>query len=207
MEESEGITRLKHGDISGLESLVARYYVQGVRTAYLVCRDREMAEDIVQAAFLRVYERIAQFDAERPFGPWFLRSIINDSLKRTMKRSRSISLESIAPDEVELIHSSDLTPEEMLAAAETRQAIWNALGKMSPNQRTAIVMRYYLGMSEADMSSRLDCPPGTIKWRLHVARKRLRQLLPTSIRNTDGISGIDVNSPYVTQHAEKGGKS
>lgn len=69
MEESEAITRLKRGDISGLEMLVKRYQVQALEAAYLITRDYHMAEDIVQSAFLRAYERIGQFDSDRPFGP------------------------------------------------------------------------------------------------------------------------------------------
>ena len=81
MEEQKAIARLKRGDISGLEALVRKYQVQAVRAAYLIIRDRALAEDIVQAAFLRAYERIGQFDAGRPFGPWFLRSVVNDAVK------------------------------------------------------------------------------------------------------------------------------
>src|SRR5947209_14988504 len=80
MHEREAIELLRRGNISGLEKLVEMYYVEAVRTAYLVTRDRPLAEDIAQAAFLRAYERIHQFQAERPFAPWFFRSIVNDAL-------------------------------------------------------------------------------------------------------------------------------
>jgi hypothetical protein len=53
MEEQEAIARLKRGDIGGLEALVRKHQVQAVRTAYLITRDRALAEDIVQTAFLR----------------------------------------------------------------------------------------------------------------------------------------------------------
>jgi RNA polymerase sigma-70 factor (ECF subfamily) len=49
--------------------LVRQYQVQAVRTAYLIVRDRALAEDIVQAAFLRAYERISQFDARKNLCP------------------------------------------------------------------------------------------------------------------------------------------
>jgi len=88
MEEHEVIARLKRGDIAGLETLVRKYQVQAVRIAYLITRDRALTEDIVQAAFLRAYERIGQFDAERPFGPWFLRSVVNDAVKAAARRER-----------------------------------------------------------------------------------------------------------------------
>ena len=181
MEEQEAIARLKRGDIGGLEALVRQYQVQAVRTAYLIIRDRALAEDIVQAAFLRAYERIGQFDTGRPFGPWFLRSVVNDAVKTATRRGRQVSLEASYEGEetslADLLADPNPGPADLAEAAETRQAVWDALGKLPPAQRAVIVLRYYLGLSEAEMAGELACPPGTVKWRLHAARKRLRVLL------------------------------
>lgn len=175
LEEKVAIGRLKQGDIGGLEALVRRYQVAGVRTAFLITRNRALAEEIVQAGFLRVYERIDQFDARRPFGPWFLRIVANDAVKAITRGKDEIPVDS-EREESRLAEPTP-GPEELLEASETRRAVWDALGKLSPEQRAAIVFRYYLDMNEADMAVRLDCPPGTVKWRLHAARKRLRRLL------------------------------
>ncbi|HEC35684.1 MAG TPA: RNA polymerase sigma factor [Anaerolineae bacterium] len=178
MEEQEAIAQLKRGDIGGLEPLVRKYQVQAVRAAYLVTRDRALAEEIVQASFLRAYERIAQFDAGRPFGPWFLRSVTNDAVKAAARRERLTPLETDGETSLaDLLADPNPGPDELAEAAEARQAIWDALGKLPPAQRAAVVSRYYLGLSEAEMALRLDCPPGTVKWRLHAARERLRRLL------------------------------
>ncbi len=180
MEEHEAIARLKRGDIGGLEALVRKYQVQAVRAAYLITRDRALAEDIVQAAFLRAYERIGQFDAGRPFGPWFLRSVVNDAVKAAARRERHVSLDSPEGEEpslAELLADPSPGPADLLEAAEIRQAVWAALGRLPPAQRAVIIQRYYLDLSEAEMADKLACPQGTVKWRLHAARKRLRALL------------------------------
>lgn len=181
MEEQEAITRLKRGDIGGLAALVRKYQVQAVQTAYLVTRDRALAEDIVQAAFLRAYERIGQFDARRPFGPWFLRSVVNDAVKAAARRERQVSLETGSEGEetslADLLADPGPGPEDLVETEEIRQTVWAALGKLPPVQRAAIVLRYYLDLSEAEMADELACPPGTVKWRLHAAQKRLRTLL------------------------------
>ena len=177
MEEREAIARLKRGDIGGLEALVRKYQVQAVRTAYLITRDRALAEDIVQAAFLRAYERIGQFDARRSFGPWFLRSVVNDALKAAARRKRQVSLEAGSEGEETSLADPGPGPADLTEAAETRQTVWAALGKLPPAQRATIVQRYYLNLSEVEMADELACPPGTVKWRLHAARKRLRTLL------------------------------
>lgn len=181
MEEQEAITRLKRGDIGGLEALVRQYQVQAVRTAYLITRDRALAEDIVQAAFLRAYERIGQFDAGQPFGPWFLRSVVNDAVKAAARHERQVSLEGSLEGEetslADLLADPGPGPDDLVEAAELRRTVWAALGKLPPAQRAAIVLRYYLNLSEAEMADELACPPGTVKWRLHAARERLRTLL------------------------------
>jgi RNA polymerase sigma-70 factor, ECF subfamily len=180
MEEDKAITRLKRGDIGGLEVLVRRYQVCAVRAAYLVVRDRALADDIVQAAFVRAYERIDQFDTERPFGPWFLRIVVNDAVKAAKRRERTVSLEAARQGELmlaDLLADPTPGPANLAEAAETRREVWEALGRLAPAQRAAIVLRYYLGLSEAEMAATLACPRGTVKWRLHAARKRLRALL------------------------------
>ncbi|HIQ01323.1 MAG TPA: RNA polymerase sigma factor [Anaerolineales bacterium] len=188
MEEREAIARLKRGDIGGLEVLVRRYQVQAVRAATLIVRDREIAEDIVQSAFLRAYERIDQFDAGRPFGPWFLRSVVNDAVKAAARRRRQVPLEAGSAREeaspADLLADPNPGPADLAEAAETRQAVLAALDRLPPAQRAAIVLRYYLGLSEAEMADELACPPGTVKWRLHAARKRLRSLLRPLLSGT-----------------------
>ncbi|MEO8609830.1 MAG: sigma factor [Chloroflexota bacterium] len=66
MNENQAIKRLKRGDINGLETLVRQHQVRAVRTAYLITQDRALAEDVVQAAFVRAYQHIDQFDVSRP---------------------------------------------------------------------------------------------------------------------------------------------
>ncbi len=162
MSDSEAIALLARGDIGGLEILVKQYYVQ--------------------AAFLRVFERIHQFDTTRPFAPWFLRSVVNDALMSARKQGRLVSMDSALADnntQALAMTSPDKNLDEMLIAAETSEAIWVALGKLSAEQRSAIVLRYYLDLSEAEMSNELEVAPGTVKSRLHTARRRPQQLLPT----------------------------
>jgi len=111
-----------------------------VRTAYLVTRDLPLAEDIVQAAFLRAYERIGQFDAARPFGPWFLRSVVNDAVKAARRYERQVPLgdcEERSGDQVSLadtLADQGAGPADLLEAAELRQAVWQALGQLPPSQ-------------------------------------------------------------------------
>jgi RNA polymerase sigma-70 factor, ECF subfamily len=181
LDEREAITRLKRGDIGGLESLVGLYQVRAVRTAYLITQDRALAEDVVQAAFLRAYQQIDHFDSSRPFAPWFIRSVVNAAIQAARRAERQTSLDiPIAEGDLslaDLLPDPSPNPDEGHEKGELQEAVWAALKKLPPEQRAAVVLRYYLDLSEAEMADEMNAPPGTIKWRLHTARKQLRVLL------------------------------
>jgi RNA polymerase sigma-70 factor (ECF subfamily) len=180
LDEQQAIRRMKRGDIGGLAMLVRRYEVQAVRTAYLVTHDRLLAEDVVQSAFLRAYQRISQFDDARPFAPWFMRSVINAAIQSAKQQQRDLSLDAPAAGDVtfaDLLPDPAPGPHDEIERAELREAVWEALDKLSPEQRATVVMRYFLGMGDDEMSDELDCSPVTVRWRLHAARKQLRVLL------------------------------
>lgn len=179
MEDHNAIARLKRGDIGGLAALVERYQVRAVRAAYLITQDRALAEDVVQAAFLRVYQRIGQFDAARPFRPWFMRSVVNAAVQAAQRQSEQLSLDADAASGLDF---ADLLPDptpgpDAAERAESEQVVRAALRKLPPPQRAAVVLRYYLDMDEREIAQALDTAPGTVRWRLHAARKQLRGLL------------------------------
>ncbi len=183
-EEHAAIVRLKQGDIGGLETLVRAYQVRAVRAAALITHDRALAEDLVQSAFIRAFERIDQFDDGRPFAPWFLRSVVNDAVKAVTRRKPQIALDATPSGDWLPLRDPAPGPHAQLEQAETGDAILAALAQLPPEQRGAVVLRYYLDLSEAEIASEQGCPPGTVKWRLHTARKRLRDLL-TPWRSAD----------------------
>ena len=182
MEDQIAISRLKQGDLNGLETLVNRYQVRAVHAAYMIVFDRGLAEDVAQAAFVKVAERIHQFDEERPFGPWFLRIVMNDALKLVKKQKRNISLDDMdepAAQIAEWLASPAIQPEPLLEQKEMRANILKAIQSLPTKQRAVIVMQYFLNMSEKDMSAKMERPLSTIKWWLRDARKRLHSLMDT----------------------------
>ena len=180
MEDRIAITRIKQGDLNGLEILVDRYQARAVHAAYLILYDRALAEDVAQSAFVKVAERIHQFDEECPFAPWFFRIVVNDALKIAASQKRNLSLDDLDEPTAQLaewLTDPGLKPEQLLEQKQTRENILNAIQSLPPEQRAVIVMRYYLDMSEADMSTKMERPLSTIKWWLRDARKRLYDLM------------------------------
>lgn len=198
MDERRAIECLKSGDIGGLETLVRKHQIRAMRAAYLIVRDRTLAEDVVQGAFVRAYERIEGFDAERAFGPWFMKVVVNDALKAASRRERTASPSRDGEDPILQLRDPETGPHELAEAEEERRRVWVAMEKLPLAQRAVVVQCYYLGMSEAEMAGRGDSPPGTIKWRLHAARKRLAKLLRPQFRAEKAPSAT-------TLHAQQGG--
>jgi RNA polymerase sigma-70 factor (ECF subfamily) len=140
-----------------------------------------MAEDVVQAAFLRAFDKIRGFDETRPFRPWFVRMVVNDSIKAAIHQSRQISLKddgeadykTVLQKLTEYIREPEDAFEQKELVTEMRQAI----ARLSPSQRAAVVLHYFLNMSTAESAGQLNCAPGTLRWHLSMARARLRSLL------------------------------
>jgi RNA polymerase sigma-70 factor (ECF subfamily) len=106
MDERAAVDRLKRGDVGGLEPLVDRHHTRAARAAYLVVRDGALAEDVAQDAFVRAFERIGSFDADRPFGPWFMKLVLNEAIAAARKRGRFASREVRDTEEI-LAHLAD----------------------------------------------------------------------------------------------------
>ena len=183
MDEKQAIQRLKQGDIGGLEFLVARYQVKAVRTAYLITRDAGLAEDVVQDSFLQAFHAISGFDSTRAFEPWFLRSVVNATVKMMQRSARQVEAGDDADESLfaELALRVE-SVEEQVESIEFEDQIWDAMQKLSPRQRAVIVQRYFREMSEKEMAEETGSAVGTVKWMLNAARERLRGLLERSER-------------------------
>ena len=191
MDEQQAIARMKAGDWSGLEPLVHAYQTQALHAAYLIVQDHALAEDLVQEAFLTVYLKIGQFDENRPFRPWFLKSVVNAAIKAARRQNRLVSLNGDDPDKapglLERLVSGSPAPEDWVVTEENRRAVWAALAQLSPVQRAAVVMRHYLEMSAVEMAQETSGSVAAVKWRLHAARRRLKKILGTAF----GSSHVD----------------
>jgi len=184
MDEVRAIERLKNGDIGGLEFLVREYQVKAVRTAYLITRDVGLAEDVVQESFLNAYRAIRTFDSTRPFEPWFMRSVVNAAVKMMQRLQWQVEAGGEAKSEslfAELAQRVE-SVESQVESIEVQNQIWDVMQKLSPRQRSVIVQRYFLGMSEKEMAEEAGTKAGTVKWMLNAARERLRGLLERSER-------------------------
>lgn len=184
MDEQEAITRLRQGDIRGLEILVRKYQLEAVRIAYPITNDLGMAEEVVQSAFLRVYERIGQFDDSRPFRAWFLRIVVNDALKTVKRQKRLVALEP-DPDHAEAGPSPTnpalyFEQDEFSSRHDDAELLREVLSTLSPEHRAVLQLKYILDMTDEEIAAVVHIPTGTVKSRLHAAKSKIRSLLKRS---------------------------
>ncbi|MCA9905904.1 MAG: RNA polymerase sigma factor, partial [Anaerolineae bacterium] len=116
--------------------------------------------------------------------PWFMRIVVNQALQAMQRARRELSLDgarSTADDDVKTLadwlYDPAPPPDTAVEQAELKRQVRQALTALAPEERAAVVMRYYLDFSEREIAEALDRPTGTVKWRLHEARKQLRVLL------------------------------
>jgi RNA polymerase sigma-70 factor, ECF subfamily len=177
MEDLQAVRRLKRGDVGGLECLIARYQAKALRTAFLITHDEPLAEDVVQDTLVRFYERVRYFDETRSFEPYFMRCVVNGALNCLDREKKTCSFDERDTSQLENLLEEAASVEEQVEFNTLKWQIMEVLAELPPRQRAAIVQRYYLEMSEQEMSEVLDSPPGTVKWLLNAARARLRSLL------------------------------
>ena len=187
-EETDTIRRCQQGDIASLGWLVARYQVRGVRLAYLLTGDHELADDIVQDSFLLAYRGIKRFRLGEPFAPWFFRIVTNTARQqlRYARRRQEVSLDTLMPEDTaeqqagaraDAMLTSRADPADRAERAETRAALLAALDTLPHKQREAVVLRYYIGYSDPQIAKILGCRLGAVQQRLHAGRASLQQAI------------------------------
>lgn len=120
------------------------------RFAYLLCGDRGRAEDLVQDAFLALYRRFGeQLPLEAPVA-YARRTIVNAHISHARRRSATVMAD--VPDRpVDAVQHGD------------EDAMWRALATLPDRQRSVLVLRYYLDLSDHDIATTLDCKEGTVR--------------------------------------------
>ena len=176
-EVVEAIARMRRGEIDGLEPLVVHFQQRGLAAAYFITGSRRIAEDVVQDAFVRAYEGIRRFDPSRAFAPWFNRIVVNLAIKAAQRAGRTDSLDAPEHGGVRELAGNAADPLTEALRAETSEAVWAAVQRLTPAERAVVVQRYYLEMTDSEIAKGSARAVGTVKHLLHRARRKLAPLL------------------------------
>lgn len=175
MDELAPVLRLQQGDLSALDELYHLHAETALRTAYIITRSQVSAEDAVQDAFVEVIHHAHNLRDPQAFRAWFYRIVVNKA-KRASRRSvlRWLPVDLLHHDKAD---PSAIPPDEAVTHAAELAEVSRALDELPAPHRLPLTLRYFTGLSEAEIAAALNIPAGTVKSRLHHGRKQLQATL------------------------------
>jgi RNA polymerase sigma-70 factor, ECF subfamily len=185
--ESDAVAaeRTLAGDRDAFRVLVERHSHNVFRLAYRMTGNRPDAEEVVQEAFLRAYQKLGQFEARANFGTWVYRIAANYAIDRMRQRKKeearkvepAVHEEGMENDPVTLVQDAAPTPERLTQSTELRKQMEIALAALSHSERTAFVMRHWEGCAIEEIAEVLKSSSGAAKNTVFRAVQKLRLAL------------------------------
>lgn len=188
-EDMDLVRQSHQGDMLAFEVLVARHRDKIYARAYSMMRNEQDAIDLSQDAWVKGWQRLAQFRGNSSFATWMTRIVINlclDQIRR-QKRKWAESIEEMDEESGGVERQLPVVmvnPTERLERDELRVRIDQAMGKLSHEHRTVLVLHEFEEMDYKEIAHAMECSIGTIMSRLFYARRRLAVLL-ADLNNMD----------------------
>ena len=180
--DEELVTLSQGGDLDSFNQLVLRWERPIYALAYRVIGREEEARDVAQETFLRAFRALKGFKGQAKFSSWLYRITLN--LCRDWMRREKRTPVSQAPEGIDIIElAGEGTPaesvEDLVGRRQLGRAVSKAMALLPEDQRTAIILKEYHGLTFQEIAELLDCPLSTVKTRLYqglsVVRKQLHQ--------------------------------
>lgn len=174
------------GDQSAFVLLMRRHNQLLFRTARSILHDDRDAEDAVQDAYLQAYRSIGQFRGDARLSTWLTRIVVNASIARARKRSRSAEVMQLYPganntgnddSEAGMDQAANQSPELGAMRAQARRMLEQSIDALPEAFRTVFVLRAVEEMSSEEVAHALDIPEATVRSRFFRARAQLRAAL------------------------------
>jgi RNA polymerase sigma-70 factor, ECF subfamily len=197
--DAEAIELTLGGERDAYRVLVERHSVSVFRLAYRLTGNRHDAEEVVQEAFLRAYQKLGQFEARANFGTWVYRIAANYAIDR-MRRKRTEdarreepsqrAAESAETHPMNLVPDGKPSPERLAQNSELRKQIAGALDALTQAERTAFVMRHWHGCGIEEIAEALDSNVGATKNTVFRAVQKLRNVLAPLVNQAAGARAM-----------------
>jgi RNA polymerase sigma-70 factor (ECF subfamily) len=187
LSETDLLASVKAGERDAFAVVVRRHTPIARRTAVLLGAGSD-ADDVVQEAFVKAYRALPTFREDKPFRPWLLRIVANETRNLYRSTSRRRAREHIAEDPTLLFPAigDAADPADTAIDRERRQSLRTALLTLAEPQRTVLICRYLLDLDEAETAAVLGIARGTVKSRCHRGLRNLRACLPAEHAATLG---------------------
>ena len=179
------MARLHYRDLEAFRTLYARYGNLVYSTSLRVVRDAQIAEDLVQEIFLRVWRKPESYVSQKGrFATWLTSVARNRSVDEIRSRNRKQRYETASPEEQEREFPAPERNDPALTAemSDQRRLILAALADLPVEQRQVIELAYFGGLTQQEISERLSQPLGTVKTRIRLGMQKLRTALTPELR-------------------------
>ena len=178
--DEELVARSREGDLDSFNQLVLRWERPIYALAYRVIGREEEARDIAQETFLRAFRALKGFKGQAKFSSWLYRITLN-LCRDWMRRERRTPIAQ-TPEGVDLVElAGESTPwesiEDLVSRKELGRAVAKAMSVLPEEQRTAIILKEYQGLTFQEIADLLECPLSTVKTRLYQGLSVLRRQL------------------------------
>jgi RNA polymerase sigma-70 factor (ECF subfamily) len=176
------------GDTRAFEQIFDRHASVAFSLACRICRQQAMAEDAVQDAFLSLWRNAERFDRNRGGVRSWLLSVVHNRTIDALRRARVSDGKVVHDDELmQRMAAAELTDVEALRRCDARQ-LREALDQLPADQRRAIELSYYAGVSHHQIAELLGLPTGTVKGRIRLGLQKLRALLEEPAARHPGVA-------------------
>ena len=180
--DRELVAQAKGGDAQAFGTLVRRYQRRIFRLAFHLVRTGAEAEDVTQETFVRAYQALDRFDGRSEPFTWLYRIAVNLSLNTI--RARKSTRDSTPSDDprIEALLTETRPSHGSDPAAQSHQrqlavALCDGIDRLSDTLRTTLILVCIDGVGHDEAAKVLGCPEGTVAWRVHEARRKLREYL------------------------------
>lgn len=173
--------QLSLGHNQALADLVGRYQNDIFRFCLHYLKNIDVAKEMAQETFLRIYTARDRFDVDRKFKPWML-CIARNLCLNELKRKKTVQMETLEEyasaareDSGEMLQTTSDGPSELLMAQERHEALHKALAQLPEDAREIVMLRYFERMSAREIADVVDSTEGAVRTRLHRVLKQLRE--------------------------------
>lgn len=174
INEARLVDEARRGNRQAFGELVTRYERRLIRVIQQFVKSPELAEDLAQETFIKVYERLDQFDPSRRFGPWLFRIGVNQTLDYIRRRKRR-GWWLLFTD-----RNSEKSPDPSIAdprqALDLQQEVETVLEQIPENYRIVLMLRDLQNFSSSEIATMLGRKEATIRWRLAEARRMFQEI-------------------------------
>lgn len=177
VEDRDLVLRARRGDVEAYNHLVSRWEKRVYNYLLKLVSNRDDAMDLSQDVFLKAYQSLRKLEDPARFKGWLFRIAHNEAYSLLRRRKPDVEAADRPPGP---------GPGSRMLPVETSLAVASALGRLSEDQREAVVLKVYQGFKFEEMSQILDCPVSTVKSRVYTALDLLKQTLaPVSTRGEE----------------------